>query len=197
MERLIIIATNNVYKFNELRNILNYFDISCKPYWDFIDKQKFPKEGTTSLSDNSFNKAKFIFDKIKIPNVLGDDSGLFINELPNNLGITTMRELESNNCFSNYDRNKYIISLMKHCNDRSVNLITHLTLIKSEDEVLHGIGNMKGKISFIEKGINGSGFDKIFLLDKIGKTLAEFPFKDKWCFLSRTKAFRNLMEKNQ
>lgn len=85
----ILIATNNNYKKEQFEYLLEDFNLKIKTLEDFDFDDKVDENKETAV-ENAHLKAKFWFEKTKLP-TLADDSGLEIDALNNEPGIKARR----------------------------------------------------------------------------------------------------------
>lgn len=187
-----LIASNNKFKSFDLKKDLQFFGLDARQYTDFFDAVKFPKESTDSYEKNAVKKATFLSNKILRP-VIGDDSGIEIPALPNELGVTTKRELHQDRQKSD---NQTLLDLMKDLPEeqRKATMITYLAAIDQQGNVITAKGEVTGIITQEDIGEYSSGFDKIFYLPELGKTLAELTDKERIPLTHRGRAAQNLIK---
>lgn len=184
-----IVATNNLGKLKEIREILEEYRIySLKEMGIDIDVLE---DGKTFL-DNAKKKAIEIY-KIAKPNdgVIADDSGLCIKALNGFPGVETHRFLGEN--ATDKMRNEYLINEVNKYNDRSAQFICNLVYYDGTN-IITGEGILKGFISKECRGFNGFGFDEIFELSN-GLTLAQLSQEEKNSISARSLALEDLKRK--
>ncbi|MDR3214827.1 MAG: XTP/dITP diphosphatase [Bacilli bacterium] len=171
----LVVASNNLHKIKEIKAMLAAFNIEVLSLKDLnidIDVE----ETGTSFMDNAFLKAQAIYDIIKIP-VLSDDSGLEVNSLNNDPGIYSARYAgEQHNDEDNL--NKLLLNL-KNVNNRNARYVCAMVLMMDHDTKFEVEGYLYGKIIDKRKGQNGFGYDPIFYLDNLKKTVAELSDEEK------------------
>ncbi len=89
----ILIATKNKGKFNEISGVLSTDDVETIFLGDLsIEDADFVEDGDTHEA-NSYKKAKYYFDKLgaDFDFVLGEDSGIYVDVLGDELGVKTRR----------------------------------------------------------------------------------------------------------
>lgn len=167
----ILIATNNNNKLNEFKNKLKDFNIEFICLNDLSDYTEV-NEDQESFHGNSYVKAKYFYDKYKIP-VLSDDSGLvcYYNNLP---GVWSKRF--ASNDGDDYLNNQKLLELLTNVNDRKAYFITVLCFIIN-DEVHYFEGRLEGEIAYDLVGDNGFGYDPLFIVGD--KRLAELNIEEK------------------
>ena len=87
MEKLVI-ATNNQHKVEEIRRALGN-KIKLISLKDLGCREEIPEDGTT-LKENAYQKAKYIWDKYK-KNCFADDTGLMVEALDGAPGVYSAR----------------------------------------------------------------------------------------------------------
>lgn len=191
----IILATSNKSKLNEFKEIFNDIkfseDVNIYTMLD-LGYDVDPDENAKDFRGNAFIKANallqsLIKDDCKLFDhtkdiVVSDDSGLMIDALNGEPGLKSARFLGDK---TYKERFLYILDRMKDVEgkDRSCRFMTTLCAIR-EDEgntkvISYYEGIIDGEISTEIRGEDGFGYDPIFYLPNIGKTLAELPIKDK------------------
>jgi len=181
-----ILATNNKGKINEIKNILNEYDIySLKDRNIDIDVI----EDSDTFEGNALKKAKEIYN-ISHEEVLADDSGLCINCLNGSPGVMTHRFLGE---VSDEERNQYLINEVNKHDDRKAQVVCSLVYYDGINTIV-GTGILEGYISTSCRGSNGFGFDPIFELPN-GKTLAELTAEEKNMVSARALAANDLKNK--
>lgn len=105
-----VIASNNSNKTNELIECFNFLGLHAQSYQDFIAPLEFPNEATTTYLDNARGKALFIAKYLPEEWVIADDSGMELQALPDELGVTTARQLKP--CQNMNELNDKILALV-------------------------------------------------------------------------------------
>ena len=182
-----IVASNNKGKIEEIKNILNDYDIySLKEKNIIIDVE----EDCDTFIGNAKKKAIEVYNIAK-EEVISDDSGLCINCLNGFPGVMTHRFLGDN--ATDLERNECLINEVNKYDDRSAKVVCNIVYYDGENIVV-GEGILEGKIVNTPRGKNGFGFDPIFELPN-GKTLAELTQDEKNLISARRLALNDLKEK--
>ncbi|MBR2891522.1 MAG: RdgB/HAM1 family non-canonical purine NTP pyrophosphatase [Bacilli bacterium] len=161
----VLIASNNLGKVREFKKLLDKFDIEFTTLKE-LNCTLEPVENGKTLIENALIKAKYYFDLYQMP-VIADDTGLFIKGLNNEPGIYAARYSGKGD---QENRNKVLKNLTSV--DRSAYFETALIYYDGVD-IVSSVGRLFGEISHSEKGHNGFGYDSIFYIPKLNKTLAE------------------------
>ena len=169
----LIIATANKHKLTEIKSI---FKESVKEILPMpSDMPEILEDGKTFMQ-NSFIKAKTVFDHTKIPS-LADDSGLCINALGGNPGLYSARYGGEN--LSYKEKMQMILNELKDKKDRSAYFITSAVCVLNEKYYIALEGRVDGKIIEEPKGFEGFGYDPIFMPNGFNITYAEMPLERK------------------
>jgi len=184
--REIVIATSNQGKVNEIKKILEEYElISLK---EIKCEVEIIEDGET-FEKNAKKKAREVFEITNMP-CIADDSGLCIDILDGWPGVYSARFLGENK--TDFQRNKYIIEKMrKYEGKERIAKNICVVVYYNNGEYLVARGEVKGNISKEERGENGFGFDPIFEISD-GKTLAELTIEEKNKNSARKKALENL-----
>ena len=187
-------ATNNVHKKAELEAIL---DTSLKiPSDEGLDFD--PEETGTTFCENALLKAlelkKLLASKDDL--VIADDSGLCVDALGGRPGIFSARYGEDGGRkLSYFDKNILLLEELKDSAERSARFVCAMVLLFENDrffvvqETLEG-EIVKGRESL--RGEGGFGYDPVFLIPSLGRTLAELSAEKKNSLSHRGKAGKHI-----
>lgn len=191
MKKKILIATNNLNKINEFKEMLdlNKYEVySLKDLNIDIDVE----ETGNSYEENAFLKAK-AFSYLKDYIVIADDSGLEIDALGEHFpGIKTHRYAESLGWFP--DALYKILELMKDKNNRSAHYTCAICAMNIAADPQYFYGFCYGKIDTEIKGNNGFGFDPIFISDELNINLGLASDEEKNAISHRGKALKEFIK---
>jgi XTP/dITP diphosphohydrolase len=187
MDKLIF-ATNNLNKVTEVRKVLgNLFDIiSLEEAGIDID---IPEPHDT-LRANATEKSITIFHLTK-KNCFSEDSGLEVNALYGEPGVRSARYAGKGS--SAEDNIKKLLRHMEDEEDKAARFHTVISLILDGSEHFFE-GTCEGKIIAEQRGLNGFGYDPIFIPDGSDKTFAEMDMDEKNKFSHRKKAMTKLID---
>lgn len=168
----ILFATNNINKLKEARQILpNHEIVGLTDINSFNEEVE---ETGANFSENAYLKAKFFYDKYDMPTI-ADDSGLCCYALNLSPGVHSKRLSESGDDLENI---KQLLSLLIDKKDRRAYFSSIICFI-TKGEVYYFEGKLEGLINKEIKGQNGFGYDPIFYVEKLKKTLAELKENEK------------------
>jgi XTP/dITP diphosphohydrolase len=77
--------------------------------------------------------------------------------------------------------------------NRGARFVCALVLAKDGEVMLRARGEVEGQILDAPRGTDGFGYDPLFLVPELGKTLAETTREEKWAVSHRGNAFRELL----
>ena len=191
MKNNFIIATHNIHKIKEIATILNFYHQLGEGYRKKLPQQTFPPESTVSYEGNAKEKALFISQQLPAAKIIADDSGLELPAFPGKYGVQTARELAQE--VPNGDLNNYLIHLVDG-KSRQFIMKTTIALAINNQVVKIGHGQLKGTIAHAERGVNATGFDRIFIPAGESQTLAEMDQPTRISYLHRARAVKNLLD---
>lgn len=185
----ILIATNNLGKVKEIKDILDGCQIKFLNMKDFPNLPEIEEDGKT-YQENAFKKARKILeytDKI----CLADDSGLEIDYLKGKPGIYSSRWGNSDE-----ERINKVLKLLEGVpiDKRKARFVCVAVLVFPDGKTYMVKEECKGIIGFQPKGENGFGYDPVFLVPEYNKTFAELGDKIKNKISHRGKAMRRIVE---
>ena len=184
----LIFATNNKNKADEIKNITanRYNILTLKEAGIFIDIP----EPHDSLEANATEKSKTIFD-ITHQNCFSEDTGLEVDALNGEPGVKSAIYAGEGRSFeANIDK---LLDNMKTLDNRAARFRTVISLIlNGEEKQFEGI--CEGIILKERRGINGFGYDPVFVPDGSNKTFAEMNMEEKTYFSHRKRAMIKLID---
>lgn len=168
----IILATGNMHKVSEIKEILYDFNINIKPMTEFDNYPQVVEDGNT-LEENATKKAvevaKF-FNKW----ALADDTGLEVEYLNGAPGVFAARYAGEGCTYE--DNNKKLLKAMENASNRKAKFRCVIALSDPQGKnVILSKGEINGIISGNLAGTNGFGYDPIFFVKEYNKTFAELP----------------------
>ena len=167
MQQKLIFATNNQFKFNEVKYILGN-KVNLINLKDLNFSEDIP-EIHNSLKGNAQSKALFIYDKFKI-DCFADDTGLEIEALNGDPGVHSARYAGENCNFE--DNIEKVLKKLTGVKNRKAKFITIISLVENGD-ITNFEGVINGEIIDEKKGNYGFGYDPIFKPDGYNLTFAE------------------------
>ncbi|HQX71763.1 MAG TPA: RdgB/HAM1 family non-canonical purine NTP pyrophosphatase [Chitinophagaceae bacterium] len=183
----LIFATNNQHKIDEIRSVLGkkIEIITLKEAGINIDIP----EPYNTLEENASGKSKTIFD-ITATNCFSEDTGLEVNELNGEPGVKSARYAGEGRSFdANIEK---LLSNLSGKSDRTARFRTVISLLIDGTETLFE-GICEGRIIEKKRGLQGFGYDPVFIPTGSDKTFAEMDIVEKNRFSHRKKATEKLV----
>ena len=181
----LIFASNNSDKLSEVRAILSGIRVISLSEAGITGD--IAETGNT-LEENAFIKADYVYEKTNTA-CFADDTGLFVDALNGEPGVFAAR-YAGENC-SYHDNIVKLLGLMKSKTNRSAYFRTVICFIENGKEIYFD-GMIRGSINIDARGMNGFGYDPVFIPDGNSKTLAELTAKEKNSLSHRAKAAEKL-----
>lgn len=191
MKRKVIFATNNLGKLKEVKSIFSDTNFEIVSLKEMGFNEDIEETGST-FEQNAFIKADTIFNKYKLP-ALADDSGLMVDHLNGEPGVYSARYAGENVTYR--DNNLKLISELSNFNPPYFAKFVCCAVYvdgKNRESVL---GELQGEIIKEFRGMNGFGFDPIFIPYGYEITLAEMSLEEKNKISHRARAFKKLHDK--
>ncbi len=184
----LILASNNPGKLREMQALLQDADIQVITPVDKGLVLNVEEEGQ-SYADNAARKA-LAFSRSSGLLALGDDSGLEVEALGGAPGIFSARFAPKTGA-TDADRRAYLLELLKEYSPpwRAAFHCT-VALATPNGEISYTQGECQGEIIPQERGENGFGYDPIFLIPELGRTMAELTLQEKNRISHRARAVR-------
>ncbi len=186
----IIFATGNIGKLKELEFLLskNRLNIKLLSLNDLPAKPVIIENGSTFI-ENAMIKAETVFNMYKLP-VIADDSGIIVEEL-GEPGVLSARYAGEN--ASDEDNNKKLIKKVKSLKNKRAYFECALVFIDKNGKIYNSTERCYGEIIDKPRGNKGFGYDPIFLIPELNKTMAELELNEKNKISHRGKAFKKLL----
>ncbi|WP_420317541.1 RdgB/HAM1 family non-canonical purine NTP pyrophosphatase [Ekhidna sp.] len=182
-------ASHNANKVKELNEMVPDH-ISILGLEELGIKEDIEESGKT-LEENSLIKARYVFEKHKIP-VIADDSGLVVHALNGEPGVYSARYAGPE---KNDDMNMdLLLKNLETVSDRSAAFQTVISYIDESGQLNQFKGEIQGKIIDVKKGNNGFGYDPIFQPIGYEGTFAELSSDLKNRISHRARAVHKLLE---
>lgn len=184
----LVFASNNIYKLLEIRKLIpegylirSLNDLGCN--------DELPETGNT-IEANALQKASYVFDHYKI-NCFADDSGLEVEALNGEPGVHSAY-------YAGLPRNdekniQQVLDKLKNVQNRKARFKTVIALIENGKPFLFE-GLLQGIIAEAPIGINGFGYDPIFIPEGSHRTLAELTPEEKNKISHRGQAMAKLVQ---
>jgi XTP/dITP diphosphohydrolase len=190
----ILIATTNPGKIAELSAMLDA-DVSWVNLSDFKGIGEIKEDGQ-SFVENARKKA-LGYSKATGLWTIADDSGLVIDAIGGQPGVKSARFSGAKDKERTLIDHKNIAKVLKLLEGvpkekRTAKFVCCLCLASPDKVLIETQGSLEGLIIDRETGTNGFGYDPIFFVPKLNKTVAQMQADEKNAISHRGNAIRNL-----
>ena len=188
----LLLATHNSAKLRELRSLF------CAGEWELVSLEQqgieleVPEEGQT-LEENAAAKA-IAYAKVSGLISLADDSGLEVEALGGGPGPLSARYAGEG--ASDMDKISRLLSELAGIpwEKRKARFRCVIAVASPSGRLELCQGECQGVITFEPRGKGGFGYDPVFFLPKLGRTMAELSLEEKNWVSHRGKAARKALE---
>ena len=192
MIRELVLATRNRNKVIELVALLGDLGIKIRTLDEFPDAPDVVEDGDTCEA-NAVKKARAIAESTGLPAV-ADDTGLEVDALGGRPGVYAARYAGED---ATYEDNcqKLLRELTGVPREqRTARFLTVAAIALPLDGIRVAQGTLEGVIAEEASGTLGFGYDPVFLIPELGKTLAQLSADQKNTISHRAKAFAKVRE---
>lgn len=189
----LVLATRNEHKIVEFRSLFaQQFGVDVVGLNELEQMPDVEEDGET-FKENALKKAKAVAAFTAFP-VVADDSGLAVDVLNGAPGVYSARYGgEHGNDVRN---NEKLLKVMDGIplEKRSAQFVCALAAVFPDGETVIAEGRCPGRIAFQPRGTNGFGYDPLFELPSLGKTMAELAPEEKNRISHRARALNHLVQ---
>lgn len=186
----IALGTSNPHKLEEINDMIQEIHPDSVEFV-LVEGEFDPIENGTTFEENSYIKAAEAAKIMGIP-ALADDTGLCVDALDGRPGIYSARYAP--------DQKSKISKLLNEMKDveqknRKAHFVCTMTLVTPNGEKLFSnTGRIDGYIDTKPSGEHGFGYDPLFFIPDLNKTMAEMTLKEKNTLSHRARALRPMIE---
>ena len=196
MGKKILVATTNPGKIAELRAMLD-LDVQWVGLSDFVEIGEIEEDGAT-FAENARQKATG-YAKATGLLTIADDSGLVVDALGGAPGVKSARfsgeklEVEDRTLIDHRNIAE-VLRLLEGVprEKRAARFVCSLCLASPEKVLIETQGTLEGLIAEKEIGENGFGYDPIFFVPHLNKTVGQLAAQEKNAISHRGNAIRKL-----
>jgi XTP/dITP diphosphohydrolase len=196
MKRKILVATTNIGKIAELKAMLDldaqWLDLSYYPEIEEIEE-----DGQTFI-ENACKKA-IGYARATGQWTIADDSGLEVDALGGEPGVKSARysgdkTVNDDGSLIDHRNIAKVLELLEGVPQakRTARFFCSLSLASPEQILIETEGTLEGLITKKEIGKNGFGYDPIFFVPHLNKTVAQLTSEEKNAISHRGSAIRKL-----
>lgn len=194
----IYVASSNPGKLRDFRTAAEHTAVNIIPLPRLAGIPA-PEETCSTFAGNARLKAEYYSRHLPGELVLADDSGLEVPALHNAPGVRSARFAEDANFLADSQlspderNNRLLLERTTHITDRAARYRCVLSLARDGEEILSAEGEVPGEILTVPRGSGGFGYDPLFYLPELGKTMAEIDLDTKHSLSHRGSALRALI----
>jgi XTP/dITP diphosphohydrolase len=186
--RTLVIATTNMGKTAEIRDLLKDFPVLIKNLSDFGPIPQVEEDGDT-FDDNAYKKASFTARVLGYP-ALADDSGLVVAALDGAPGVHSARY--GGEGAGDADRCRKLLGALDGVADRRAAFECVISIAVPTGPALTYDGRCEGEILTAPVGENGFGYDPVFYYAPLKKSFAQLSREEKSKVSHRGKALAEI-----
>ena len=181
----LFVATHNQHKIREISQILPGFEI-------VPDDPEGVEENAPDFAGNALIKVRAIAEKHKGEWCMADDSGLKVKALGGAPGVHSARYAgEPSNTPAN---NALLLKNLEGVKDRAARFTCCCALVDPSGEELVVHGHCPGHIAEKQAGVEGFGYDPLFIPNGHDKSFAELSAEEKNAISHRGRALEKVRE---
>ncbi len=184
----LIFATHNNNKLKEVKSLMPH-TIELLSL-DEINFKTEIEETSETIEGNALLKARTIYETTGI-NCFADDSGLLVEALNGAPGVYSARFAGEQK--NDHDNMNKLLRELYYKTNRKAHFKTVMALIINGKEYVFE-GKIEGKIITEKLGINGFGYDPIFVPDGYNETFAQLDSETKNKISHRARALQKMLE---
>jgi XTP/dITP diphosphohydrolase len=190
--RRIVLATRNEAKRAELQRMLAGLPVEVRSLRDYPEVPPPPEDGDT-YEANARSKALWVARSLNEV-ALADDSGLEVDYLEGRPGVHSARFLGE--AATDEDRNREILRLLEGVppENRTARYRAVVAVAFPDGRVHTFEGTCEGAIALEPRGTGGFGYDPIFYVPELDRTVAELTPQEKDLISHRGQAMRKARE---
>ncbi len=174
----VVLATRNRGKIREIKDILSHIEgLEILTLDDFPGIDLPPEDGET-FRDNALKKARYVSHKTSLP-ALADDSGLEVDALGGRPGVYSSRYAGPD--ATDEENVKRLLDELRDVpfEERTARFRCVIAIVypSGREETFEGV--LEGTIATEPSGKGGFGYDPVFFVPSMGKTIASISSVEK------------------
>lgn len=186
--RKILLASSNSNKINEIKTLLKERNIEVLSLLDLNYTKEIEETGST-FEENAYIKAHTLMKEYHV-DVLADDSGLEVDALYGMPGVHSKRFSASG---KDTDNNQLLLDKLQSNPNRDAHFRSVICFVEKNGETYYFEGQVNGIILDQYRGSNGFGYDPLFFIPSLNKTMAELSLDEKNQISHRAKAMHSFI----
>jgi XTP/dITP diphosphohydrolase len=194
---IIYVATSNPGKLRDFTAAADYFSFAIAPL-PCLERIPPPPENEPTFEGNAREKALYYSRLAPGYAILADDSGLEVDALNGDPGVRSARYAADAGFTptgnADQDNNSLLLKSLAGIANRAARYRCVLALAHEGEVFLTAEGTVEGSIAEEAQGSGGFGYDPLFYLPELDKTMAEIDLATKSTLSHRGRALRALFE---
>jgi XTP/dITP diphosphohydrolase len=186
----LVLATHNEGKKREYTLLFKDISIQIRTLSEFDELAEVEEQGT-SFEEIVKGKARYAARMLDYP-VIADDSGLEVVVLHGAPGILSARY--GGEPTDDHANNRKLLESMRGKANRRASFVCAIAIAKPSGQTMIYTGRCAGEITHEPRGVNGFGYDPLFLYPPLGRTFAQLTEKEKSRVSHRGQAMRKLID---
>lgn len=187
----VVIASYNKGKVAEFKKALAHLPVNVLSLSDFECIPEAEETGST-FAQNAVLKARH-YQKYTKKACLADDSGLAVAALNGAPGVLSARYAGKQ--ASDIQNNEKLLAVMQQIDDRKARFCCVLAFLDTDGTLWTTEGYCEGMLLQAPRGTGGFGYDPLFFLPDLNKTMAEISLEEKNKISHRGMAVRHMVDK--
>lgn len=188
-EETFVVATGNPGKLRDFSVLLAPYGIRVRPIRELAPDFD-PEETGDTFEENARIKAEAGVRLTGLP-CLADDSGLCVDALDGAPGVRSARYADGHGDAANNEKLLNELSGVPRA-ERTARFRSVVALAFPDGRTLCASGHVEGVILEAPRGEGGFGYDPLFYLPALDRTMAELPIEEKNRISHRRRAFDGL-----
>jgi XTP/dITP diphosphohydrolase len=190
MSQTVVLATRNRHKLREILALTPGLKVEMKTLDDFPGAPEVIEDGAT-LEENAVKKAKSTAFFCGLW-ALADDTGLYVDALDGAPGVYSARYAGPGCSYAENNLRLLAELAALPSGRRTARFRCVMALASPGGSVITVEGRLEGVIGSAEAGVNGFGYDSLFVVAGLGKTLAELAPEEKNYISHRAEAVKKI-----
>jgi XTP/dITP diphosphohydrolase len=192
MARALYVASSNPGKLRDFGLAAARQNLAILPL-PGLDAIKAPAEDASTFEGNARDKAVYYSRFLPGEMVLADDSGIEVDHLQGAPGVRSARFAADAGV--DVDNNQYLLQQLAGADDRRARYRCVLAVARDGTILETAEGAVEGLILSAPRGSGGFGYDPLFYLPALERTMAEISDEARWAQNHRGNAFRALLQR--
>ncbi len=194
------VATSSPGKLRDFAAAAGLYGFSIAPLPD-LDRVPPPPENEATFEGNAREKVIYYSRLAPRLDILADDSGLEVDALRGDPGVRSARYAADAGFAptgnSDQDNNLLLLRNLLGVENRAARYRCVLAIARDGEVLLTAEGTVEGRIAEGPRGTGGFGYDPLFYLPELNKTMAEIDLATKASLSHRGQALQTLLKQLQ